>query len=80
MGAVLTHLSLAGGLDLERLPNGLRGGTQWVVAPGHLALHHKGQPTPAPHPSTPAPAKSQAGFGMLRSQATQDYTTPVPSA
>lgn len=25
VGAVLTHLSLAGGLDLERLPNGLRG-------------------------------------------------------
>lgn len=51
MGAVLTHLSLAGGLDLERFPNGLRGGTQWVVAPGHLALRCKGQPTPIPTPT-----------------------------
>lgn len=72
LGVALTHFSLAGGLDLEGLPQGLGGGTQWVVSPRTLGFALKRLTHHLPH-------KSQASFWMLPSKATQRFTTPFPS-
>lgn len=83
VGAVLTHLSLAGGLDLERLLQRPErpGGTQWVVAPGQLAVHCKGQPTPT-HPPSPPPQKARLALGCSRGEPprTSPHPSPLPQS
>lgn len=62
--AVLTHFSLAGGLDLEGLCNGLGGSTQWVVAPGHLALQRPAHRLPHKKPGWLLAASKQSHPGL----------------